>query len=154
MGSLSLDLGKTKFKKGDKINLDFILLPYGSFSQKNDENVRTVREDSGVKPLKIEAIRGEVVKDTYLPRIKGVDNQAEFTITGGRNNNVVRIDGFTNIKKPTIYELVDNEYVPIGFSVREYDGYTVHFNMDGTYSFSFVFEMESPETTRTFKIEN
>jgi hypothetical protein len=154
IGSLSLDLGKTKFKKGDYIELDFILLPYGSYNDLHDDNVRYVREDSALKPLKIEAIKGEVVKDAYLPRIKCVDNQAEFTISGGRNNNAVRIDGFTNIKKPRIYELVDGEYVPIEFFVHEYDGYSVHFNMDGTYSFSFVFEMESPDAKRTFKIEN
>jgi hypothetical protein len=154
IGTLSLDLGKVKFRKGDYINLDFILLPYGSFKVKSDDNVRYVREDSCLKPLSIEAIKGEVVKDTYLPRIKCENNQAEFTIIGGRNNNVVRVDGFTNIKKPRIYELVDGEYVPIEFSVHEYDGYTVHFNRNGTYSFSFVFEMESPDSGRTFKVEN
>jgi hypothetical protein len=153
-GAISLDLGKTTFKKGDKIQMDFILLPYGSHNDKHDDNVRMVREDSALNPLKIEAITGTVVKDAYIPRIKCENNRAEFRITGGRNNNVVCVDGFTNIKKPNIYELVDGEYVPYEYSVHEYDGYSVHFNMDGTYSFSFVFEMESPSTERVFKIEN
>ena len=51
IGTLSLDLGKVKFRKGDYINLDFILLPYGSFKVKSDDNVRYVREDSCLKPL-------------------------------------------------------------------------------------------------------
>ena len=134
--------------------MDFLLLPYGSHNDKHDDNVRMVREDSALNPLKIEAITGTVVKDAYIPRIKCENNRAEFRITGGRNNNVVCVDGFTNIKKPNIYELVDGEYVPYEYSVHEYDGYSVHFNMDGTYSFSFVFEMESPSTERVFKIEN
>lgn len=153
-GTFTLDLGKTKFKKGDKIDMDFILLPYGSHKVANDENVRYVREDSCLNPLKIEAIKGTVVNDTYLPRIKCENNQAEFKITGGRNNNAVRIDGFTNIKKPSIYELVDNNWVPVEFSVHDYDGYTVHYNPDGTYSFSFVFNIDNPSSTKTFKIEN
>lgn len=153
-GTLTLDLGKTKFKKGDKITIDLILLPYGSHLDKDDDNVRYVREDSALNPLKVEAIKGTVVPDTYLPRVLCVNNQAEFKITGGRNNNVVRIDGFTNIKKPSIYEMIDGNWVPVEFSVHDYDGYTVHFNMDGTYSFSFVYTMESPETVRHFKIEN
>ena len=43
--------------------------------------------------------------------------------------------------------------MPYEYSVHEYDGYSVHFNMDGTYNYSFVFE-ESPSTERVFKIES
>ena len=34
-----------------------------------------------------------------------------------------------------------------------YDGYCIHYNEDGTYGYSFVYEMDSPEEERTFRVE-
>ena len=38
-------------------------------------------------------------------------------------------------------------------SSNGYDGYSVYYNDDGTYSFSFVYEAKNPDTTYTFEVK-
>ena len=151
---LSLDLGKTTFKNGDKIYIEFLMLPWASRDIASDANVLTVYEDSVQKPLTVTSVaNGSVVAEPYLARILASDNAAQFTVSGGRSRNVIRVDGFTKLGRVSIEEILpDGSTVPYETSVKEYDGYGVYLGRDGTYSYAFVYEAETPETTRTFKV--
>ncbi|MBQ3869411.1 MAG: hypothetical protein II777_02595 [Clostridia bacterium] len=141
-GSLTLDLGKTTLKKGDTLNIDMILLPWGYSSSRNDSNVRNVRQDACVDPYRITAIKGTVIDDPYLPQIRAENGVARFTVEGGTNNAVVRVYGFEKYSAPKVKKIVggtESEYVLAG--PNGYDGYQVQLDPDGTYSISFAFDM-------------
>lgn len=152
-GVLTLDAEKLSFKKGDSIEIDMILLPWGVGRETNDNTVMAIRDDSAVNPVKTTATVGTVVDDAYLPTVKAEDGEAVFTVSGGRGNIAVRADSFKSMLKPEIYELKDGGWVEYEVaSSNGYDGYTVHSNYDGTYSFSFVFTSDGPETSHSFKV--
>ena len=151
--SLTLDLGEITLKKGDKFTINMILLPWGDPSAENDQNVRNVRQDACLDPYKVEASVGSVIEDVYLPRVMSEGGKAEFTLSGGTNNCVVRVYGFDKLTVPTVEEKVDGKWV--SYKLRSdtyaYDGYTVHYDGDGTYSYSFVVNMDGGKA-RTFRI--
>ena len=150
---LTLDADNLKFTAGDKITLDIILLPWGVGNEEDFDAVLKVREDSILKPFTLTADVGTVIEDAFIPRIRCEDNVAEFTVTGGRNNCAIRIDGFTSLECPKVYAKSGDEYIELSVaSVNGYDGYTVHYNPDGTYGFSFVYSADTPESVNTFKI--
>jgi hypothetical protein len=150
---LTLDLGKITLKKGDTFKINMILMPWGDPSVENDDNVRNVRQDSGLDPYKIEAGVGEIMEDVYLPKIMSDNGTAEFTLSGGTNNCVVRVYGFDKLTVPTVMERIDGKWTSYKLSskVYEYDGYTVYYDGDGTYSYAFVVDM-SDGKARTFKV--
>lgn len=150
---ISLNEGDMTFRKGDSIKINFILLPWGDHNDTADANVRYVREDSVLHPLAINVLQGKAIEDDYLPAARAESNLAEFTLTGGRNCNAVRIDGFTKFGTPVIYEVKNGVEVPYNPSNYGYDGYAIHYNEDGTYGYSFLYRMGSPEQQRTFRIE-
>lgn len=151
--SLTLDLGNITLQKGDKFVINMILLPWGDPSAENDDNVRNVREDSCLDPYKVEAAVGSVIEDVYLPRVMSDDGTAEFTLSGGTNNCVVRVYGFDKLTVPTVMEKIDGnwETYKLSSDVYDYDGYTVYYDGDGAYSYAFVVDM-SGESERTFKV--
>ena len=141
-GTLTLDLGEVTLKKGDVIEFEMILLPWGYSTSKNDDNVRNVRADSCVDPYKITVIEGEAVDDTIIPSVKAKDNKAVFKISGGRSTAAVRVYGFKDYTKPEISFKADGKPVEIELAgVNGYDGYQVSRDDDGTYSFSFNVDM-------------
>ena len=152
--ALSLDLGKTTFKAGDHIYFEFIMLPWANRDLTSDANILMVYEDSVEKPLKVLSVNtGTAVDEPYLARVICVNNEAEFTLTGGRNRNVVRVDGFTAFGRPVI-EIIDGSgnAVPYVTNVEEYDGYGIHLGRDCTYSYSFVYETADPDEQVTFRV--
>ena len=139
---LSLDLGAVTLKAGDVISVDIILLPWGYSDSENDDNVRRVREDSCVNPYKLDIAKGSAVEDKYIPKLRAENGEAEFTLSGGTNNAVVRIYGFEKMTFPTVKLVKDGgeeEYNVHG--AAGYDGYQVYYDEDGTYSFAFVVDM-------------
>ena len=148
--SLTLDLGSVTLKAGDKLAINMILLPWGDPSAENDDNVRRVREDSCLDPYKIVANVGEVIEDTYMPKIMSNSGVADFTLSGGTNNCAVRVYGFDKLTVPTVAELVNGEWVEYKLSSEkcEYDGYTVYYDGDGKYSYAFVVDMTNAEERR------
>ena len=58
--------------------------------------MENVYEDSVTSPFRVKVQKGTDVSDKWLSRVRCVDNEAEFTVTGGRNNMPVRVDGFTS----------------------------------------------------------
>ncbi|MBQ7699647.1 MAG: hypothetical protein IJT49_04815 [Clostridia bacterium] len=145
-GSLSLDLDEITLKKGDVMEMQIILLPWGYSTSKNDDNVRGVREDSCIDPYKITVISGEAVKDVFIPSVKAVNNEAAFKISGGKNYAAVRVYGFEKYTLPEITAKADGADIEFSLcSDHGYDGYSVFLDEDGTYSFAFVVNMDSAD---------
>ncbi len=184
---LSLNLGDVTLKAGDTFTINAILLPWGSHELNDgkidaengnfeydmvvneatgelymDKNVRDVRENTLLDPLKASSETDEIIESVYLPKIKSKDGKnAEFTLSGGENNVTVRIYGFEMLTAPKIEELVDGEWIEYVVSSSKspdrlgyyhyYDGYAVHYDGDGTFSYSFVTTM-TEGAERTFRI--
>jgi len=153
ISDLSLDLGKYTFKKGDTIYMEFMLVPWGNTDHNTYSNIERIYEDSVLKPLTLTVKTGSLIEEPFLPHLLCDNNSAEFSITGGRNNNVVRIDGFTAFGKPVIEKLnASGEWEVYDASVEAFDGYGVHYIWDGTYGYSFVYTTDSPDDVHTFRI--
>ncbi|MBO5076494.1 MAG: hypothetical protein J5584_02720 [Clostridia bacterium] len=153
ISELSLDLGKYTFKKGDTIYLEFMLVPWGNTDHDTYVNVERIFEDSVLKPLKVDVSAGSLIEEPFLPHVLCADNYAEFTVTGGRNNNAVRVDGFTSLAKPVIeIKQPDGSWSVYDTSVKEYDGYEVLYLPDGTYGYAFIFTQPDPDNAVTFRI--
>ncbi len=128
-----------------------------------DKNVRDVRENTLLNPIKGTAEKDcEVIQSVYLPKFKTTNGKsAEFTLSGGHNNQAVRIYGFDALTVPQVEEFVDGEWKVIDLSSANhlddygygyyYDGYMVNYDGDGTYSYSFVVTMNNGEP-RKFRI--
>ncbi|MBP5208684.1 MAG: hypothetical protein J6330_09560 [Clostridia bacterium] len=143
IGSLSLDLDDVTLKKGDRFELEIILMPWGYGTSKDDHNVTDVRNDSCYDPYKLTVIEGEAVADDFIPSVKAVNNTATFKISGGKNTAAVRVYGFTSYSKPTVTFKADGEAKDIRLEGKNgYDGYQVYLDGDGTYSFSFNVDMD------------
>ena len=166
---LSLDLGEVTLKKGDTFTIHAIIMPWGSqetdyTAAHPDMNVLNVRQDSIIDPLKATAgANAEIIDSVWLPRIKTTNGKsAEFTLSGGENNVAFRVYGFKTLTAPKLYEKIDGEWVLIDVSslnnpdaegyAYAYDGYTVHYDGDGTFSYSFVATLTGDQS-RTFKVE-
>ena len=157
-GFLTLDLGKTTFRKGDHIRMSFVLIPWGNPDWESYSNMELLYEDCVTAPLSVKAEVGSVVNEKWLPRVLASGGEAVFTVSGGRGNTPVRVDGFTSPDVPEIYVRSgegDDGWVPYSNAVvNGYDGYMIHFNDDGTYGFSFVFEQKDPGESVTFRVQS
>ena len=168
---LTLDLEKVSFKKGDKILIHAIIMPWGSYQSVYDSpdiapdiNVRKVRENSFINPARAEAIADcTVIDSVFVPKLRSDNGKsAEFTLTGGENNIAVRIYGFEQLTVPRIYEMIDGEWRVYELSSKNtpdvasishsYDGYGVYYDSDDSYSYSFIVKMTDGKS-RTFKID-
>ena len=188
---LSLDLGDVTLKKGDTFTINAILLPWGSqeldrdYADPNnpdpnavyydtvinektgetymDKNVRDVRENTLLNPLKATADKDcEVIDSVFLPKLKTTNGKtAEFTLTGGNDNVAVRIYGFEKLTSPKVEEFVNGKWVEYKLDssmnpdtpgyIHYYDGYNVFYDGNGTFSYSFVVTMNQGEA-RSFRI--
>ncbi len=165
---LSLDLGNVTLKKGDTFTINAIVMPWGDerldYSVVGDKNVRDVRENTLINPLTPTAVENcEVIESVFLPKFKSTNGKdATFTLKGGQNNVAVRVYGFTMLTVPKIQELVDGEWVDYRISsaykpdrfgnAHYYDGYSVHYDADGTFSYSFIVPMDYTDADgRTFR---
>lgn len=170
--SLSLDLDKVTLKAGDSFTVNAIVMPWGSQESiydsdefAGDQNVRNVRENTLLNPLTPTAVADcTVMESVFVPRLKTTNGRsASFTLTGGENNVPVRIYGFDKLTVPVIEELVDGKwqtytvnssYTPDYQGNRHfYDGYSVHYDGDGTFSYCFAVAMDHTDKDgRTFRI--
>ncbi len=170
--SLSLNLGAVTLTAGDTITINAILLPWGSelmegtYDTIQDKNVRDVRYDLVKRPVTITPVENaEVVESVFLPRVKTTNcTEAIFTISGDNSNQTIRVDGFTMLTDPKIYEWSEMEGKWVDYVVcsattpdvngdgHSYDGYGVYYNSeDGTYSYSFVTTLNGDQA-RKFKV--
>ncbi len=180
--SLSLNMGAITLTKGDSFTINAILLPWGSqemdgtYDTIQDKNVRDVRADMAQNPVTITPIADpdphvenaqlttETVSSVFLPRVKTTNGkEAIFTISGDESNQTIRVDGFTMLTDPKIYEWLESESRWVEYVVcsattpdvdengHSYDGYGVYYNEDRTYSYSFVTTLTGKQK-RTFKV--
>ena len=186
------EAGTVEFKKGDKITINAILLPWGSQELEDDpanrlnkshatgyteytystvledgslymdKNVRDVRANTLLDPLKVTSETDKILESPFLPRVRSKDGKtATFTLSGGENNCAVHVYGFNKLTAPKVEELVNGEWVEYVLSSKDtpdkqgryhyYDGYAVYYDKDGRYSYSFVVDM-SGDAERTFRI--
>ena len=137
------------------------VLPDGTLYM--DKNVRDVRENTLLNPMTATAVDNcEVIESAFVPKVKTTNGKyTTFTVSGGSNNVAIRAYGFDMLTVPKIEQLVDGEWVEytvssintpdkFGFGYY-YDGYTVHYDDDGTYSYSFVTDMTGVES-KTFRV--
>ncbi len=167
--SLTLDLGETTLKAGDSFIINAIVMPWGDenldYDVVGDQNVRDVRENTLLNPLTPTAIENcEVMESVFLPKVKSTNGKnATFNLVGGQNNVAVRVYGFHMLTVPKIEELVDGEWVEYNTSsaykpdrfgnAHYYDGYSVHYDADGTFSYSFIVPMDFKDADgRTFRV--
>lgn len=172
--TLTLDLDKVELKAGDNITINGILLPWGSqesvYDGSNgfapDRNLRNVIKDSFVNPLKATALENcETVSYSdgiFLPELLTTNGKsATFTLSGGNNNVAVRIYGFDTLTVPYVEEYVNGSWVEYKLSSMDapdaygygyaYDGYSVYYDGNKTYSYSFVTTLDNG-APRTFRI--
>lgn len=160
--SLSLDLANVTLKAGDKMKLCLIISPWGFYTSTDDTNVQSIRENTCVNGIKMTVTDGEAMESVFVPSVKSANGtSAEFTVSGGSNNKVVRVYGFEKLTAPVIYEKVNGEWVELTVSSKNtpdskgyahyYDGYAVYYDRNGTYSYAFAFNMDNV-AERTFKI--
>lgn len=167
--SVTLALDEVTLKAGDTFTINAILLPWGSQELESvwethlDKNVRDVRENSLLNPLKATSIADcEIIDSVFVPKIKSTNGtSAEFTVSGGNNHCAVRVYGFEKMTVPVIYEKIDGEWKEYIVNSSKnpdsqnythyYDGYGYHYDGDGTFSYSFIVEMDEGKE-RTFKI--
>ena len=146
-------------------------MPWGSYKSvynssdfAPDQNVRDVRANSMLNPVKVDVIADCTVVDApFMPKVRSTNGKsAEFTLSGGENNITVRAYGFNTLTLPTVSEKIDGKWVAYELSSKNnpdvagishsYDGYNVYYDKDGTYSYSFVVAMDNGKS-RTFKLE-
>ncbi|MBQ7699649.1 MAG: hypothetical protein IJT49_04825 [Clostridia bacterium] len=144
IGSLSLDLDAVTLKKGDVLDLELILMPWGYSTNLDDTNVLKVRQDSCIDPYKITVIEGEPYEDSIIPSVVAKNNTATFKISGGRSTAAVKIYGFTGYSLPEVKIKADGNDTDIQLAgPNGYDGYQVNLDKDGTYSISFNVDMDA-----------
>ncbi|MBR0158576.1 MAG: hypothetical protein IJM24_05795 [Clostridia bacterium] len=142
--ALSLDLGETTLRKGDVLDIDIILMPWGYSTSVDDSNVRRVRQDSCVDPYKLTVLEGEPCADRFVPSLRAKDGRAVFRISGGKSTASVRVYGFDSYAAPAVRFKADGRDTDIRLAgVNGYDGYQVNRDADGTYSFAFNVNMDN-----------
>ena len=127
-------------RKGDKFVVDLILLPFGSDDTKDDSIVQNMRQTDGFNRLKATAATGTVTDDRIVPTMIAQNGNAEFTLSGGYNNVVCKVEGFSDYTKPTLYKKVNGNWEIVDNSVKGYDGYQAYVCEDGSYGFAWVVE--------------
>lgn len=160
-GSQLLDDGIVDEKKGNYEYTSVINEATGELYM--DKNVRDVRENTILDPAVATAVENATVLDTaFLPSIKTTDGKsASFKLSGGENYISFRVYGFDMLTVPVLEELVDGDWVVVNVASihtpdamgygYQYDGYMVHYDGDGTFSYSFVTDMTG-DSERTFRV--
>ncbi len=164
---LTLNAETLNFKKGDKISLNMILVPWGSqisdYEREDaDFNIREIRNNTLLDPVTVTAANGNVVNGAFMPRVESLDGKsAEFTISGGENNVAVEILGMCAIARPKVEEKIGDEWVVYDYTSSEipdgrgtthdYDGYMIRYLDEGSYAYSFVVDMNG-DAERTFRV--
>ncbi|MBI4979139.1 MAG: hypothetical protein HZC28_16785 [Spirochaetes bacterium] len=144
-GTLTLAQKDVTFTKGDTIDLDMILLPFGSHLTHDDAAMRTLRNDYGVNDLSLTAVTGKKISG-FVPSIRIEQGKTEFVITGGRNNISFKVEGFQRyFPPPAVSELVNGLWKPVVYAKNGNDGYQVYPDGQGTFGFAFTVETDGSE---------
>lgn len=140
-----------------------------------DINVQNVRLNSLINRFVAAPVSDvadcESVNSVFLPRVRSKNGEsATFTVSGGCDidaekadvvNMALRVDGINDLGKLKIEELVDGNWIVYDTSSaskpdnsgnsHSFDGYAVHYDGNGTYSYSFVAAF-TDGNSRTFRV--
>ena len=178
--TLDID-GQVTLLPGDTFTINCIIMPWGGgwildddtqHHNMTDVNVQNVRMNTLLNPFIATPVENcEKVDSVFLPRVSSTNGaSATFTLSGGCDidpdtaepiNMTVRADGFKALTRPKLEELVNGTWTAIELSSKnspdprgnsaDYDGYAVHYNGDGTFSYSFVTTITDGKA-RTFRL--
>ncbi|MDR2139475.1 MAG: hypothetical protein LBP50_08000 [Tannerella sp.] len=131
------DADRLELKAGDRIRIEGCWLPYGAtFDTKSAEN--TVRTDAENAPHLTEVGVGEKVSDLPV-RVKACDNEARFTVAGGKNLIPVIVTGLTEWRYPRIWLREGDRWRLLSHSRNSaLDGYQVFCDEDGAFGSVFL----------------
>ena len=174
--ALTLDLDSVTLLPGDYIRVNMILMPWGDRNSNDDSNVRLTRENTLLHPITATSEKDTIVSDPFLPAVRSADGQtAVFTVSGGLDNidrtgyasegntaykthydrdyNVaVVVGGFHDLGRAGVYELIDGAWVRLDLASEwGFDGYTVQYAADNTFTYSFNINMNEAKP-RTFRV--
>ncbi len=171
--NITLDLGEVTLKAGDTLSFEMILMPWGEGQDtgisETDDIVRRVRMDSCIDPFKMEASVGTVIEHPFIPMVKAENGTVEFTLSGGYDTAVfyegirdnknkvrgvaVRVFGINAIGVPVVEEKIDGKWTPVALASDNYayDGYSIRYEGDGTYSYTFAIDMTEAKA-REFRV--
>ena len=139
VGRLTADYDRVTFKKGDRIVIDLILLPFGDNMDPDVSHAEQVRLDSAIAPLTVNATKGTVVADTYVPTVALDGGEAVFTLTGGANNTAVKLTGLSSKQAPAVYVVSENgEKTQLDIT-----GWDFGIGDDGKYTATFVTNLDA-----------
>lgn len=143
------DREKLVLNPGDQFEINGFWLPYGT----RDDAETPMREAElyGKDSPKVTSCRkGTVISDLPV-KIKAENNQAEFTLKGGKNLLPVVITGLSDWRFPRIWKKEGKHWNLLSHARNsEFDGYQV-FSEDGG-TFGAVFLVYSDETEQTLKV--
>ena len=89
--------------------------------------------------LTVNATKGTVVADTYVPTVALDGGEAVFTLTGGANNTAVKLTGLSSKQAPTVYAVSES-----GDKTRlDITGWDFGIGDDGKYTATFVTNLDA-----------
>ena len=75
-------------------------------------------------------------------------------MSGGKNNVAVKVSGFTRLARPDVTAECGGEKKKLALpSSNGYDGYSVIYEDDGTYTYSFICDVDDPEAQYNITVE-
>ena len=162
-GSEELDPDHTDPNDPNAVNY-YTVINEAKKEQYLDKNVRDVRVNSLLNPIKATANKDCVaLESVFIPKVKTTNGEsAEFTISGGNDNVAVRVYGFNKLTAPQVevyendswteYRLNSSKNPDTPGYIHYYDGYSVYYDEDGTYSYSFIVTMNNG-APRKFRVK-
>ncbi len=139
---------RLELKAGDVIEFTGYFLPYGdALNTRSAESV--VHYDTELAPRVISIRKGTVCPGLPV-HVKAENNQAEFTVSGGKNLIPVVISGLTKWRTPRLFVQEDGQWRLVSHARNSTrDGYQTFCAEDG--SFGTVFLLPSGDREQTLK---
>ena len=134
-------------QKGDVIELNGFWLPYGPLD--NADTPKREARRYGVDAPNISISKGKV-QSTLPTRIVADNNEAQFTLSGGKDLVPITVTGLTQWKDVRIWQKENRRWRPLSHARNtNYDGYQVFVAEDGSYGAVFLVPTnEEPQELR------
>jgi len=143
------DRDRLDLSPGDQFEIDGFWLPYGTLD--GAETPRLEAEQYGIDCPKVVSCRKGTVLSDLPVKIRARNNQAEFTLKGGKNLLPLVITGLTEWEYPRIWKREGRSWRLLSHSRNSlHDGYQVFSEEGGT--FGAVFLVYTNEAEQTLKV--
>ena len=146
---LTTDVERLELKPGDVFEIDGYWLPYGPVDEAETPERETFTYASGL-PEVSSCTKGEILSDLPV-KIKAVNNEAEFSIRGGKDLIPVIVSGLSDWKYPRIWKKEGESWRLLSHARNwEHDGYQVFSEGEG--SFGTVFLVHTSEDEQHLRV--